>query len=496
MLNIIIYAMVFLGSALMVYNIIGFILYARSIKSRKNWDGNNSILHIPIVLLIFFLLGYLFVGIFGDPDIVMSGILFFGSVFVFIMYRLLTKITKKVIEQEELEVKARTAEESDRIKTRFLASISHEMRTPMNVIIGTDEVALKNPDLMPETREQLERIGLSAKYLLGVVNNILELNSLESGELEVREEEFALSSVIGQINVLSSAKCKKKGLDYEVKLKNISERKFVGDETLIRQVIMNILNNAAEYTDPPGRVDFSAEIVSEDAEGAVLRASVKDTGIGIDSEFLNVIFDPFSREDESSTTRFRGTGLSLAVSKKILDQMGGEIAIKSRKGEGTLCTVSIPLKYAEEKAVSDEPESEETLEGRMILVVDDIADNAEIAADLLELEGAESEIAENGLEAVNMFEQSSEHYYDAVLMDLRMPVMDGLEAARRIRALDRKDAKTVPIIALTANAFEDDINDSLDAGMDAHLAKPAGSEELYATLKELIKKSLNIMSNA
>ncbi len=480
------YAMVYLGSALMVYNIYGFVKYARFVQKQKAWDASRWLLNVPILLLVLFLLGYLGIGIFGRPDLLVAAILFGGSIFVFVMYLLLSLITQRIIENEKLKAELIAAEESSRVKTSFLSSVSHEMRTPMNVILGLNSIALKNPALPSELREPLEKIGLSAKHLLDLINNILDMNRIESGEYTIKSERFSLREMLTQMDAIAVTLCHEKGLTYETDVQDGIYGDYLGDETELRHVLLSLLDNAAKYTDAPGTVRFSVEGVSADEDKRLLRFTVADTGIGMSEEFLTNLFTPFTQEDTSSTSRFGGGGMSLAVAKGIVDRMGGRISAESEKGRGSVFTVTLPLMSTASEAPPEEPEV--SLEGRRILIVEDIPENAEIAADLLELEGAESEHAENGQIALCMIERSTENYYDAVLMDLRMPVMDGLEAARRIRAMDRADAKTLPIIALTANAFESDIQQSLDAGMNAHLAKPTDADLLYATLKSHIRK--------
>jgi CheY-like chemotaxis protein len=261
---------------------------------------------------------------------------------------------------------------------------------------------------------------------------------------------------------------------------------YTGDVIQLKQVLLSILDNAVKYTDAPGKVTLTAEAVSGGEVSREIKFTVTDTGVGIDPEYLPHIFEIFTQEDGSSTDRFGGSGLSLAVTKNIVDLMGGTIGIDSRKDLGSTFTVSIPMRLARLEAPSDESETAVSLEGKRILIVEDLPENAEIVQDLLELEGAETEHAENGKEGVDMFSASRLYYYDAILMDLRMPVMDGLEAARRIRDLGRDDAKLVPIIALTANAFDSDVHASREAGMNAHLAKPTDSDMLYDTLRRFI----------
>ncbi len=488
--NWIIDGMVFLGSALMVYNIYGFIRFARYVRGLKSWGGKNRILQIPIVLLVLFLLGYLAVGLFGKPDWVVSLILFGGSIFVFVMYKLLFGITHQIVEKEQLEAKLQVAEEAGRAKTSFLASISHEMRTPMNVILGLDVIALKNPELQPQTREQLEKIGQSGRHLLDMINRILEMNQLETGALKLSSEEFSLTEALGQVDAIAHTLCEEKGLHYEASLGEDMAFRCIGDEVQFKQTLLSLLDNAVKYTDAPGTVSIQGECISREETVRTVRFTVRDTGVGISRDFLPKVFDVFSREDASSTSLYGGSGLSLAVVKRIVEMTGGTIAVESEKNVGTTFTLTVPLAYAgEEESPAEPPEKPASLEGRRVLIVEDLPENAEIVADLLELEDMETEHAENGQAALEMFSRAEPWHYDAILMDLRMPVMDGLEATKRIRALDRADAGLIPIIALTANAFESDVRASIEAGMNAHLAKPADSDELYETLRRSIRGS-------
>ncbi len=490
MLNTLIYGLVFLGAALMVYNICGFFSFAAYVRSRKIFQEKYAILHVPVILLILFLLGYIAVGLFGKPDLIVAGILFGGSVFVFIIYKLLNIITQRIIEGEAMEAKFLAADESNRAKTSFLASISHEMRTPMNVILGLDAVVLNEPDLSPETREHLEKIDLSAKHLLDLINRVLSINRIESGEFSLVSETFSLSGAMDQINAIAQTVSEEKGLAYRSSLQPEADGCYVGDVTQLKSVLLSILDNAVKYTDVPGTVTFSAELAEDGPSARKLRFTVSDTGAGIDSAFLPEVFKVFSQEDASATNR-GGSGLSLALSKKIVELMDGTIDLHSEKDVGTVVTVTVPLLPAQNADAPEEAPAEQTvsLERKHVLIVEDLPENAEIVQDLLEMEGVETDHAENGQIALEMFGDSPPFSYDAILMDLRMPVMDGVEAARRIRALDRPDAKTVPIAALSANAFESDVRASLEAGMNAHMAKPADADQLYETLKKLIAQA-------
>lgn len=488
------YAMVYMGAALMVYNIYGFVQFARNIRSRKTWNENSAILYVPIVLLVMFLLGYLAVAILGQPDLIIAGILFGGSIFVFIMYKYLSNIVDRLLENERLASELMAAEESNKAKAQFLATMSHEMRTPLNVILGMDELVLKDESLHADTRERLEKIDLSAKHLLGLINNLLDMNRVETGMLSIENEEFVLSDMLDQVNAIAFALCEEKGLSYEVQLPEGDACHLVGDETQIKRVLISILDNAVKYTEAPGTVGFIVERTPEADGFQTIRFTVTDTGIGMDDDFIPKVFEMFSQEDTSNTNQYGGTGSSLSLAKNFVELMGGSIDVRSKKNEGSSFVTTIRLASVEPSELSDmhsDQVASESLEGIRVLIVEDLPENAEIVADLLELEGVESDHAENGQIALDMMKHAPEWHYDAILMDLRMPVMDGLEATRNIRALERADAKAVPIIALTANASDEDKRKSLESGMDAHLAKPSDADTLYAALRQFARKSTN-----
>ena len=487
----IIYATVYLGSILMVYNIYCFVRFARYIRELKTWNSENRVLYIPIVLLVCFLLGYLMVGFFGKPDAVIAGILFGGSVFVYFMYRLLSQIVQKVIENEHLAAQLSAAEEINRTKTRFLASMSHEMRTPMNVIIGLDTVLLKEDDLKPQMRERLEKIDVSAHHLLEIIDDVLNMNYIDSGDMRLKNERFSLAEALELIDMLAQSRCDEKNVSYRSKRVGEVDRCFIGDSLRLRQALVHVLDNAIKFTPEGGTVSFKAEQSFEgDGTTSLLKFTISDTGIGIDEAFIPRIFEAFSQEDASTTNRFGGSGLGMTIAKRLIDLMGGEITVSSEKGKGSTFVITVHLETLPRESAAETGESAGTLqslEGRHILIVEDIDINAELVADLLELEGVTTERAENGREAVERFIHSPVGRFDAILMDLRMPVMDGLDATRAIRALDRADAGTVPIIALTANSSNEDVKHSIESGMNAHQAKPVDSDLLYDTLKGLIK---------
>ena len=490
-MNWIIYGMIYAGSILMAYNIWNFFRFCGHIQEKRGWGEEKVSLYGPGVLLVMFLLGYLGIGFIGKPDLLVSGILFGGSVFVFVVIRLLWRIFAHIRETEKIEARLQAAEASSQAKSSFLATMSHEMRTPMNAIIGLDTIILKDESLKEQTRKRLENIGISARHLLDLNNEVLDMNYIESGKLVIKKEPFSLREMLELIYLVTQEDCDEKHLNFVYEEKNISVDSLLGDSLHLRQSLLMILENAVKFTSEPGTVSFLTEQTEGDGEHCTLRFTIRDTGIGIDESFLPRIFDSFSQEDSGSTNAYGGSGLGLAITKRLVDGMAGEISVSSRKGEGSTftVTVSLPVAAVAKKEKADSPSENESydLSNCRVLIVEDIDLNAEIVADLLEMEGIASERAQNGQEAVDMFRANPKGYYDAILMDLRMPVMDGLNASRTIRALDREDAASIPIIALTANCFEEDIQRSREAGMNAHLPKPVDSGLLFETLAALIK---------
>lgn len=407
--------------------------------------------------------------------------------FLFRIYSLMQK------RERETEVEKALAEETSRAKTSFLSNMSHEIRTPMNAIIGLDAIALRDPDLTPKTREQLEKIGSSAKHLLGLINDILDMSRIESGRMVLKQEEFSFAEFLEQVNIMIQGQCDSKGLTYDSHSGEVLDY-YVGDDMKLKQVLINILGNSVKFTESPGTVSLRAEQIASDPETGLctLRFTISDTGIGMDKSFLPKLFDSFSQEDMTNTNKYGGSGLGMSITKNFVEMMQGSIEVESEKGVGSTFTVTVCLKGSDrvyEKPVIREAGATGLLEGRRVLMAEDVDANAEILSDLLELEGIESERAENGQKAVELFTTKPEGYFDAILMDVRMPVMDGLTATETIRALSRPDAKTIPIIAMTANVFDEDVERSMQAGMNAHLFKPIEPDKLYAKLTELILKA-------
>lgn len=397
------------------------------------------------------------------------------------------------------------AEEASKAKTAFLSGMSHEIRTPLNAIIGLDNIALNEPGVPEKTREHLEKIGTSAQHLLDIINDILDMSGIESGRRTLRNEEFSMQEMLGQINTMIGGQCAEKGLSYNCRVSDDIDDCYIGDVMKLKQVIINILGNAVKFTPQGGEIEFIIERAAGFEGNTTLRMTMRDTGIGISEEFMPEIFDAFSQEDPSSVSRYGSSGLGLAITRSIVEMMNGSIDVQSEKGRGTTFTVQVTLEdavctsdidrgtgvqdMAAAPAGGDRHETD--LSGCRILIAEDVEVNAEILRMMLSMREMRSDHAPDGRIAVDMFLAHPAGYYDAILMDMRMPEMDGLTATAKIRELDRPDASTIPIIALTANAFDEDVRRSLQSGLNAHLTKPVQPEALFETLENLIHDQQN-----
>ena len=387
---------------------------------------------------------------------------------------------------------AEAAENASRAKSRFLSRMSHEIRTPINAIIGLDSIALRDESISPHTRDELNKIGTSARHLLSIVNDILDMSRIESGRMELKEEIFSFRDFLEQICIIVDGQCEDKGLRFVCSREEGLEEYYVGDSLKLKQVLINVLGNSGKFTDAPGTITLNAAQTACNDERATLRFEMTDTGIGMDKEFIPKLFEAFSQEDTGNTTRYGGSGLGMAITRSFVEMMGGTIRVESEKGFGSSFTVTVTVGRAKENekaaTAGKDAKSAEVLPDRLhLLIVEDQEMNAEVLADLLELENISSEWAENGKRGVEMFAESEKGRFDVILMDMRMPVMDGLTATREIRKLDRPDASTIPIIALSANAFEEDVRQCLEAGMNAHLSKPVDLDRLKETLGRLLE---------
>ncbi|MBR2764507.1 MAG: response regulator [Blautia sp.] len=397
---------------------------------------------------------------------------------------------RNLIDKKSALASAEAAQSANRAKSRFLSRMSHEIRTPINAIIGLNNLALRDESISPHARDELNKIGVSARHLLSIINDILDMSRIESGKLELKEEIFCLHDFLEEIHIVIEGQCRDKGLRFVCETEGETDNYLKGDKVKLKQVIINILGNSVKFTDVPGVITFAIRQEEMPGDRVTLHFRMEDTGIGMDSDYIPRLFDPFSQEDSGITSRFGGSGLGLAITKSIVEMMDGEIHVESEKGVGTTFMVSVVLSKAQTPERPVEIQQEDAarvvdLSGLNILIVEDQELNAEVLSDLLDLEDIRSEWAQNGQKGVEAFEQSEEGYFDAILMDVRMPVMDGMAAARAIRQLKRPDAQTIPIIALSANAFEDDVAECLQAGMNMHLSKPVDIDLLLNALRKL-----------
>ena len=532
---------------------------------------------------------------------------------------------RDITQREALSTALTEAEQASKAKTAFLSNMSHEIRTPMNAIIGLNNIALNEPDISDKTREYLTKIGGSAQHLLGIINDILDMSRIESGRMVIKNEEFSFAKNLEQVNTIISGQCRDKGLRYDCRLAGKIDDYYIGDGVKLKQVMINILGNAVKFTPEGGKVTLQIEEGPRYDGKATLKMTFADTGVGMSKDYLPHLFDAFSQEDSSSTSKYGSTGLGMPITKSIVELMNGHIEVDSEKGKGTVFTVTVTLGESQHKpealrsgelnphemsvlAIDDDtialehakivlgqtgiscevaqsgeeavemvrmrharredydlilvdwkmPEMDgvETtrqiraivgndtpiiiltsynwddvvdeaknagvdtfvpkplfaasvldefreafklknaamavkradLKGRRVLLAEDVPVNAEIMMMVLAMREIDADLAENGRIAVDKFLEHPAGYYDAILMDMRMPEMDGLEATRTIRACGREDAKKIPIIALTANAFDEDVQRSLQAGLNAHLSKPVEPDALFDTLETLIEE--------
>ena len=382
---------------------------------------------------------------------------------------------------------AKVAESANKAKTVFLSNMSHEIRTPMNAIIGFNNIVMHDPSISPKAREYLRKSEASAEHLLQLINDILDMSRIESGRMVINNEEFNFHELIDYISSTFTTHCANHGLEYTCEIHDKMDDYYVSDSMKLRQVLINILGNAVKFTDKGGRVSMEISKTSENESKTEVQFAISDTGIGISEEFIPHIFDSFSQEHGGQTNKHGSSGLGLAITKSIVGMMGGSIHVESQKGVGTTFFVNVPLGHSSHKAVEEAPKPEIDLHGKNILVAEDMEVNAEIMQIILEEQGMIVDIAENGKVAVEKYSSHEPGYYSAILMDVGMPEMDGFEATRAIRSMDRADAKTIPIFALTANAFEEDVQKSLQAGMNAHLTKPIEVDVLLETLHHMTK---------
>lgn len=404
------------------------------------------------------------------------------------------KASKKLMRQQEetniiLEEAARTAQEASQAKTVFLSHMSHDIRTPINGIMGMADIAERNRQDSARVEDCLKKITASSRHLLGLVNDVLDMSRIESGKIQLENDVFNLNDVLEGCCGVVAGQCLEKNLRLEKVFTEITSPYLRGDALHLRQIIINLLGNAVKFTPECGVITFTArQRVLEDG-AAMLRLSIRDNGIGMSGEFQQKIFEPFAQEDGKDRSHYQGTGLGMSIVRQLLDLMGGSITLRSAPGEGSEFTISLklPIDGPPEAAEAEDTEkAEDGLAGARILLVEDNALNLEIAQYILEECGAVVTPAENGQAALDTFRQQPEGSFDVILMDVMMPVMDGLEATRAIRRCEKSDAASVPIVAMTANAYAEDRKAVLAAGMNHYLSKPIERDELVRLLGALL----------
>lgn len=485
-MNILIYGMIYAGSALMAYNIYRYICFSRDIRKHGNWDQEQRLLHLPIWLLIMFFAGYLFVGFFGKPDIIMAGILFGGSIFVFLMLIFMRRTFNRIQENEQLEMRLSAAEEASKAKTFFMSNMSHDIRTPLNAIIGYTTLANREEVTYDEKSGYIDKIEMASRQLLEIVNDVLDMSRIESGKLTLEPARVNLESCVQEVSDLVRTQLEAKAIKLSVSC-DVTHKWVMCDKVMMDRALMNLLCNAGKFTPENGSVSMSLTELAGDDETGSYEIRIKDTGIGMSEEFVERLFVPFERERTSTVSRIQGTGLGLAITKNIIDMMGGDITVQTEQGVGTEFTITVgfPLAEPDEEICSDEG-NEVSFEGLRALLVEDNMINMEIAQMLLEQSGFLIETAENGKIALEMTAASEQGYYDVILMDIQMPVMDGYTATKAIRDLPDEGLANIPIIAMTANAFQEDIKKAEEVGMNGHIAKPLDIPSMKATLQQVL----------
>lgn len=393
-----------------------------------------------------------------------------------------------------LEEALMQANKASKAKSVFLSNMSHDIRTPMNAIVGFTSLAISYIDQKKQVEEYLGKIMTSGNHLLNLINDVLDMSRIESGKVHLEEKPCSLSELVYGLRNILQADVRAKQLEFHIDMVDISNEEICCDRLRLNQVLLNLLGNSVKYTEPGGAVSMQVTEKSGAPQGyAAYEFCIRDTGIGMSEEFVKHIFEPFEREENSTISGIQGTGLGMAITKNIVDMMNGSIEVKSRQGEGSEFKVSFIFRICSEfmqqqkESKKKETEAKEPrVHAGRILLAEDVELNQEIAVTILEDAGFETEVAENGKIAVEKLQKSEPGYYQVILMDIQMPVMDGYEATKEIRQLKEKELASIPIIAMSANAFEEDRQQALKSGMNGHIAKPIDVKKLFETLDEIL----------
>ena len=400
---------------------------------------------------------------------------------------------KKLKKAKDITTEAlQTAENANKAKTDFLSNMSHDIRTPMNAIIGMTSLIRHDAGNKAKVIEYADKIDISSQHLLGIINDVLDMSKIEAGKTVFKYTDFSILDFITELNTIFHSQIDEKNQTLTIIKENIRHEWVNGDQVHLMQIFSNLVSNAVKYTQEGGKIQFLVEeCETKSSVYAKYRFLVSDNGMGMSADFKDTIFDAFTRAESSMTNKIQGTGLGMAITKNLVEAMGGTIDVESELGQGSCFEVVIDLRIAEDRFVSSAEQAEKdepagnVLKGMRFLCAEDNELNAEILMELLKIEGAECTICENGKRVLEAFEQSVPGDYDMILMDVQMPVMNGYEATKAIRRSSHELAKTIPIIAMTANAFSEDIQHSLAAGMNAHVSKPVEMKVLEKTIRSI-----------
>lgn len=505
-----VYGLILAGTVLMVVNIVNCVRFTLHVRSSGSWEKERTVLIIPVILLVLFLIGYLIVGIFGKPDAVIAGILFGGSIYVAVNQRIMRRITDRIRQNEHLEAELEAARRASESKSFFLSNMSHDIRTPLNAVIGFTALAGKEgtaPDVM---RSYLRKINASGRQLLSIVDDVLEMSRIESGRIELVPGEVSLREIVLEAADVIDGPMQEKGIDFTVQCGSLQDDRVICDRNRLNRALMNILSNACKFTGEGGKVVMTLVQTGSSPVTGSYEISIKDTGIGMDPGFVQHIFAPFERERTSSVSRIHGTGLGMAITKSIIDMMGGSIEINTEPGKGSEFIIGLELPVAQKTedagaatdpagtvrgmasvsdgAGSDRAGAGSALQGLRVLLVEDNEVNREIACAMLDHAGIRYDIAVNGQEAVYRTEAAgaADSGYDLILMDIQMPEMDGYAATRMIRASSDRAVSETPIIAMTANALAEDREAAAETGMQGHIAKPLDEKNMLQTILDVM----------